>query len=83
MHSLPTGSVMDRLSRLERRADALAEMGNKAEVRRMCSSPKSECGQGSAVGGAALMEQRGTGAVLTRIVVRAMRSWHWRCFPVR
>ncbi|PNW72516.1 hypothetical protein CHLRE_16g687406v5 [Chlamydomonas reinhardtii] len=31
VHSLPTGSVMDRLSRLERRADALAEMGNKAE----------------------------------------------------
>ncbi len=30
--SLPTGSVMDRLARLERRADALAEMGNKAEV---------------------------------------------------
>ncbi|KAG2447417.1 hypothetical protein HYH02_007744 [Chlamydomonas schloesseri] len=29
--SLPTGSVMDRLARLERRADALAEMSNKAE----------------------------------------------------
>ncbi|KAG2490275.1 hypothetical protein HYH03_011227 [Edaphochlamys debaryana] len=29
--SVPTGSILDRISRLERRADALAEMGARAE----------------------------------------------------
>ncbi len=67
--SVATGSVLDRLGRLERRADALAEMGAKAEVR-------------AAAEALGHLLQGQVGRVACRCSIRwrcGARTHHWLC----